>query len=120
MKKLGLIYCVLAALAVAAFTLQAQETPTPQPPAEKSKPRQLALPDYVGGVTTRKQQAKIRNIVGKYAGQIKQLQEQIDAIKKQQQAEIEKLLTPAQIQVIRELQAEAQEEDANQEDASMP
>ena len=110
MKKLGLIYCVLGSLVIAAFTLQAQETPVQKTPNAKSKPRQLALPDFVGGVTTRKQQAQIRTIVGKYAGQIKRLQEQIDAIKKQQQAEIEKLLSPAQIQVIRDLQEDAKED----------
>ena len=78
----------------------------------------MALPDYIAGVTTRKQQTKIRGIMGKYVGQIKQLQDQIDALKKQQQTEIEKLLTPSQAQVIRELQKAAAEEAAAAADAA--
>jgi hypothetical protein len=69
-----------------------------QPAAEKKERAQPAgrLPNYYSTVVSPEQREKIYGIQGKYADQIKKLQEQLTALEVQRDAEVEGVLTPEQ------------------------
>lgn len=77
----------------------AQETPS-----KKAKGR---LPPYYAGVVSDQQRQTIYAIQEKYGAQITALQEQISALTRQRDAEIEGVLTPEQRAKVRELQEAA-------------
>ncbi len=77
-----------------------------QPAAEKKEPKGR-LPNHYASVVTEAQREKIYGVQGKYAEQIKKLQEQLEALEAQRDAEIEAVLTPEQRQEVEKLSSAA-------------
>ena len=73
----------------------AKKTETTQR-AETPKKAKGRLPAYYADVVSEEQRDKIYAIQAKFEGKIKELQDQLAAIEKEQDAEIEKLLTAEQ------------------------
>jgi hypothetical protein len=65
------------------------------------------LPAYFGEVVSKEQRAKIYEIQSRYVEQIVKLREQIEVLEKQQQTDVEAVLTPEQRDQVNKRTAEA-------------
>jgi hypothetical protein len=112
MRTRNLALCLLVLLAASAIVTHAQNQPTPpkaeaaEKPARK-KPRGR-LPNYYrkAGVS-QKQTETIYAIQAKYKDRIANLQEQIDALVAERDAEVEAVLTDEQKKRVEQLREEA-------------
>ncbi|MBM4092212.1 MAG: hypothetical protein FJ276_22705 [Planctomycetes bacterium] len=95
----------------------------PAPPADKQeagkarKEPRGRLPAYYSKVVTEKQRAEIYDIQAKYNGQIEALQEQLEALAKNRDAEVEGVLTEeqlAEVTKMREAQRTARKSKASE------
>lgn len=75
-------------------------------PAQPTPPRGR-LPAYYGQVVNQQQREQIYAIQAKYSARIAELQKQLEELRAQRDAEIEKVLTPEQLKRIAELRARA-------------
>jgi hypothetical protein len=76
--------------------------------AEGGKAKRSRLPNHYAKVVTEEQRGKINAIQEQYAPQIDKLRDELDAIVDKRDAEIEKVLTPAQRKEVEKLRAESQ------------
>ena len=105
-KWLAVVLTGAMALPAAGLTMltaptTAQEKAAVEAPAKAGAKKERAaprgrLPAYYADVVTEEQREKIYTVQRKYADQLKKLQEQIEALEGQRDAEIEAVLTPEQ------------------------
>jgi Spy/CpxP family protein refolding chaperone len=76
--------------------------------AEGGKAKRSRLPNHYAKVVTEEQRSKINAIQEQYAPQIDKLRDELDAVVDKRDADIEKVLTPAQRKEVEKLRAESQ------------
>ena len=84
-----------------------QKPPLSKPTANVTKPVRQRLPAYFSKVVNARQRQQIYSIQASYRARIAQLQEQLAQLLRQRDREVDLVLTPDQLQQVREQRAAA-------------
>ena len=105
------LLAILLGFTALAVPLPAQEAPPEKPAAAAEKPARKGprgrLPAYFASVVSREQREEIYEIQGRYAEQIAKLQEELAALERQRDQEVEGVLSEEQLTRVEKMRDEA-------------
>ncbi|GEM_PF-6231950 len=107
-------------VAVLFWGVQAQQPAAPPAPSTSTKEAKGRLPRFYDVVVTPKQRKLIYEIQQKYEVQIRRLLQQIEALKKQRDREIEAVLDEEQREIVARLRALAERQKQKQKKKATP